>query len=159
MNQDKHRSEALAADVRSPDSRGARIEDETPTVPSASGAFDHSPQFQPRVRNLDAKFVPTGRLNFVVARALARLKSHWFSRPCGTGVVDRTPPAVETAGYYQCVPAGRKSNPPRVEAFLKRRISGVRNLVRLLTSAATGSGWCFSSICVHLCPSVVKHHD
>jgi len=154
------------------DPRWGLIPEETPTGPSASGAFDNSPQFQLRVRRPDAKFVPTGRLNpnsevklrcdhsagfpacgfwrlssrqfphgntglespvnpqtgmsalqhfaadlplatsvlglkFVVVRSLAGLKSHWFGRPCGTGVVGHPPPAVETAGYCQIVPAGR----------------------------------------------------
>jgi len=66
------------------------MQEETPTMPSASGVFDNSPQFQLRVRNPDAQFVPTGRLKFVVVRALARVKSHWFSRPCGTA--NRKPP-------------------------------------------------------------------
>jgi len=95
-------------------------QEETPTVSSASGAFDNSPQFQLRVRNPDAQLVPTGRLKFAVIRALTRLKSHWFSRPCGTGIVGRTPPAVETAGYCQCVPAGRETASRRDEGFLER---------------------------------------
>jgi len=96
------------------------MREETPTMPSASGAFDHSPQFQLRVRNPDAQLVPTGRLKLVVVRVLARVKSHWFSRPCGRGVLGRTPPAVETAGYGQIVPAGRETASRRGETFLER---------------------------------------
>jgi len=99
----------VAAEVRSMDPRWGLIPEGMPTLPSASGAFDNSPQFQLRVRRPDAQFVPTGRLKFVVVLTLARLKSHWFSRPCGTGVVGHPPPAVETAGYCQCVPAGRNT--------------------------------------------------
>jgi len=98
-----------AASVRSMDPRWGLIPEEMPTGPSASGAFDHSPQFQLRVRRPDAQFVPTGRLNFVVVRSLVCLRSHWFSRPCGTGVVGHPPPAVETAGYCQSVPAGQNT--------------------------------------------------
>jgi len=144
------RSPTPVADVvRSMDPRWGRIPEETPTGPSASGAFDNSPQFQLRVRRPDAKFVPTGRLKFVVVRALAGLKSHWFSRPCGTGVVGHPPPAVETAGYCQIVPAGRDATSRRGEAFLERRIVEART-----RSPPHVGGYKFRSV-LDLYPSVV----
>ena len=72
---------------------------------------------------------------------MGALVSDWFSRPCGADGVGRTPPAVETAGYFQFVPVGRKDQQPRLQAFFKRRIFRKESSgqFRLLTSAATGA--------------------
>ena len=106
---------------------------------SARGAFDNSPQFQLRVRGAQTQFVPAGRLNFLLAPAVGCLGSHVFSRPRGANGVGRTPPAVETAGYYQFVPAGQEDEKPPEKAFLKGRTRTADRFgkLRLLTSSAT----------------------
>ncbi len=86
---------------------------------SARGAFDNSPQFQLRVWGALSQFVPTGRLKFMLAAAAGCLGAHRFSRPGGANGARRTPPAVDTAGYCQFVPAGRETGSRRREAFLK----------------------------------------
>ena len=91
----------------------------------ASGAFDNSPQFQLRVCGAPTQLVPTGRLRFVLAQAVGGLASDRFSRPGGADGVGRTPPAVETAGYCQCVPVGRKNEPPREQALFEKRGAGL----------------------------------
>ena len=115
----------------------------------ASGAFDNSPQFQLRVRGTPTQLAPTGRLRFGLAQAVGGLDWDWFSRPCGADGVGHTPPAVETAGYCQFVPVGRKTS----RCVSRRFLSG---------------GWAYSPqpsaslrrlqlwICVHRCPSVVE---